>query len=130
MIQIPISEFKFSFSRSSGAGGQNVNKLNTKVTLFWEIDSSPSLLPSVKKRFKEKYERYLVDEVVVIHSQLTRSQNHNISDCVAKLHVLLQKVEVEPKIRKATKPTKSAVKKRLETKKQHSDKKKLRRERF
>jgi ribosome-associated protein len=130
MLKIPLEEFKFSFSRSSGAGGQNVNKVNTKVTLYWDMENSPSLSPSVKRRFKERYARFIFDSLVVIHSQASRSQNKNISDAVEKLHDLIKAVEKEPLIRKATKPSKSVVRKRLITKKLHGEKKRHRQEKF
>ena len=130
MKKIPVSEFKFSFSRSSGAGGQNVNKLNTKVTLFWDIESSPSCSAGVKKRFTDKYKRLIIESTVVIKSQRFRAQSKNIDDCVDKLHELLASVEFAPKTRRPTKPTKGSVRKRLENKKNHSEKKKSRSQKF
>jgi ribosome-associated protein len=130
MLKIPYDEFKFSFSRSSGAGGQNVNKVNTKVTLYWDMENSLSLSSSIKKRFKERYSRFIIDSLVVLHSQASRSQSKNMGDAVKKLHDLLQTVEKEPLMRKATKPSKSVVRKRLNNKKLHGEKKKLRQEKF
>ena len=130
MIKIPYSEFTFSFSRSSGAGGQNVNKVNSKATLEWDMKSSGAVNRGVKERFAEKYKRFVVDTKVVITSQRQRSQNQNIDDCIAKLHELLRSVEFPPKKRKATKPTRGSVKRRLDGKKMDSIKKKLRREKF
>lgn len=130
MITIPTNEMSFSFSRSSGPGGQNVNKVNSKVTLTWNIVLSTSCHPSVKERFYDKFKQYIVEDCVVIISQKSRSQNQNIDDCIEKLHSLLARVEFAPKVRKATRPTKSSVKKRLESKKINSSKKKLRSEKF
>ena len=128
--KIPYSEYNFSFSRSSGAGGQNVNKLNTKATLTWDIDQSSACNDDVKERFKEKYQRYLVAGLVVIHSQKHRSQKMNIEDCINKLESLLATVLLPPKARKKTKPTKSSQKKRLDSKSKQSKQKKLRTEKF
>jgi len=130
MIKIPYSEFKFTFSRSSGAGGQNVNKVNTRATLTWDINSSESCLDSIKKRFIAKYKRFLVDGQFVISSQRFRSQSQNIDDCIKKLNELLESVKYAPKHRKATRPSRSSVKKRLDGKKKHANKKRLRSEKF
>ncbi len=130
MINIPYPEFHFSYSRSSGAGGQNVNKVNTKATLEWFIDSSMAVNEGIKERFKSKFKRFYVDGRVVISSQRYRTQKQNHDDCIAKLNELLTIVEFPPKKRKATKPTKNSVKNRLDKKRLHSLKKKLRNERF
>ena len=130
MIKIPYSEFSFTFSRSSGAGGQNVNKLNTRVTLSWDIKSSPSCYNSIKERFYQKYKRFIFDDKVVIHSQKHRSQPQNIDDCITKLHELLKDVQYAPKHRKSTKPTRSSIRKRLDSKKKNSNKKRMRSEKF
>ena len=126
MISIPLSEISFQFSRSSGAGGQNVNKVNSKATLTWNIVTSPSCPAAVKERFAKTYKRLMVGEIVMISSQRFRSQQQNIDDCLQKLHQLLAEVEYPPKVRHATKPTKSSVHKRLENKKVHSLAKKIR----
>lgn len=126
-ITIPFSEFSFSFSRSGGAGGQNVNKVNSKVTLEWNLNLSEAITFSVKERFRERYKGFLNEEgIVQIVSQKSRSQKDNIDDCIAKLHAMIQEVLIPPKIRRATKPKKSAVLKRLNTKKKDSEKKRLR----
>jgi ribosome-associated protein len=126
-IKIPFSELSFTYSRSSGPGGQNINKVNSKVTLNWNIDESPSCSSSVKFRFKSKYRNYLLDSgEVQITSQESRSQKVNIDHCIEKLHRLLNDVLHPPKIRRPTKPKKSAVLKRLQTKRKDSEKKQLR----
>lgn len=130
VLNINDAEFKFTFSRSSGAGGQNINKVNTKATLIWDMENSPSISSFVKDRFKAKYKRFITDGLVIINSQKYRSQAQNIDDCKTKLQEYLSSVEFPPKPRKKTKPTKSSVKKRLETKKKNSLTKKLRREKF
>lgn len=130
MINIPRSEFTFSFSRSSGAGGQNVNKVNSKATLEWDMKNSNSIFPGVKLRFEAAFSRYMVGEKVVISSQVHRSQNMNIEECISKLHALLKQVQFPPKDRRPTKPTKSSIKKRLESKTVKSKIKKLRQEKF
>ena len=127
-IKIPFSEFSFSYARSSGAGGQHINKVNSKVTLYWKIDETQCCSPSVLERFRIRFQRFILDtgEVQII-SQKNRSQKANIDDCIEKLHAMINEVALPPKIRKATKPKRSAVLNRLQTKKKDSDKKRLRR---
>ncbi|RPJ78662.1 MAG: aminoacyl-tRNA hydrolase [Alphaproteobacteria bacterium] len=129
--KIHSSEFIFSFSRSSGAGGQNVNKVNTKVTLHWNALTTNSLPRDVQERFLKKYGKRLnIDGVLTLMSQKHRSQNLNSTDVVEKLHEMINSVAIAPKARKATKPTRSAVNKRLNEKKVHGDKKKSRQEKY
>lgn len=126
-MKIPNSEFDFTFSRSSGAGGQNVNKVNTKATLSWDIDESTAISSAVKKRFKEKFSRFITAEAMVkIDSQRFRTQSQNIQDCIDKLHEMLEQVAKAPRKRIATKPTKSSQKKRVDSKKKNAQTKKNR----
>lgn len=126
-MKIPQSEFDFTFARSSGAGGQNINKVNTKVTLMWDLKGSKSLNTFVKERFQEKYSRFISDEgIVKIVSQRFRTQARNISDSIEKLTEMLNSVEKPPKKRVATKPTRSSIRKRADNKKSKSETKKSR----
>lgn len=124
---VAYDELNFSYSRSSGAGGQNVNKVNSKVTLEWDIEASASIQTEVKARFKERYKNLINQAgVVQITSQESRSQKMNQDNCVKKLNHLVQSVLHPPKPRKKTRPKKSAVQKRLDSKKLDGLKKKLR----
>ena len=128
---IPHSEFTFSYSRSSGPGGQNVNKTNTKVTLRWNIIESKAIKKDIKERFLKKYSRRILEDgTIVIVSQRFRSQDRNISDAIEKLNEMIESVRVAPKKRKATRPTRSSVEKRLKEKKGKSVLKKGRREKY
>jgi ribosome-associated protein len=128
---IPEKEYEISFSRSGGSGGQNVNKVNTKATLHWNALKSETLPPDVLERFLKKFGSKLnEDGVLTLSSQAHRTQHLNIADVIDKLHQMIEAIAIPPKIRKATKPTKSSVHQRIKTKKSNGDKKKLRREKF
>jgi len=126
-IQIPLREFDFSFSRSSGAGGQNVNKVNTKVTLRWDLDASPSLSEAVKARFRARFGRRLTTAgVLVVQSQRFRDQGRNVADCLEKLRQMLLEVATAPKARRATKPGRGARERRLRDKRKTGERKQRR----
>lgn len=130
-IEIPDSELHFTFSRSSGAGGQNINKVNTKATLHWDLGNSVAITFTVKQRFKEKFGHAInTDGLVVITSQEQRTQKGNVDACLEKLHHMIRQAMIVPKIRHKTKPKRSAVQKRLNSKKIHSEKKKNRKVNF
>ncbi|MCB0504871.1 MAG: aminoacyl-tRNA hydrolase [Cyclobacteriaceae bacterium] len=122
------NELEFGFSRSGGPGGQHVNKVNTKVTLRWDVANS-QLLDEEQKAllFKKLGKRLTNDGVLVLSSQEERSQLANKEDVQAKLDELLIKAFAKKKKRKPTKPTKASVEKRLEEKKKQGEKKKWRR---
>ena len=128
--KVPKSELSFSFSKSSGAGGQNVNKLNTRVSLSWNIKDSKAIGQAAKERFAEKFSRLIVGDLVVIHSQKFRTQAKNIEECVVKLNDYIDQIRKAPTIRRATKPTRNSIKKRLDGKSKRSKIKKLRSEKF
>lgn len=95
--------------------------------MTWDIDTSTLYSKPHIERFLNKYGRYYKQNYVVIKSQRYRSQSKNIEDCKNKLHELLLSVLKPPRQRKATKPSKKDVLKRLESKKRLSEKKRLRR---
>ncbi|MGC4023407.1 MAG: alternative ribosome rescue aminoacyl-tRNA hydrolase ArfB [Cyclobacteriaceae bacterium] len=125
------NELTFHTSRSSGPGGQNVNKVNTKVTLRWNVKDSSLLLPEEKEILLNKLSSRLTNEgELIISSQDKRSQLQNKEEVLKKFDQLLKRAFAQKKKRKATKPSKSAVQSRLDKKKKHSDKKKSRQNRF
>jgi len=125
------SELEFTTSRSSGPGGQNVNKVNSKVTLRWRLRDSTLLSPEEKELLLQKFSSRLTTEgELVISAQEMRSQLQNKEEVLQKLDQLLARAFEKKKKRKATKPSKTSVKNRLDRKKKHSDKKKLRQNRF
>lgn len=127
-LKIPLSEFTFTFARSSGPGGQNVNKLNTKAQLRWAVVQSPSLPEAVRRRFLAKHRRRVTSEGdLLITSQRFRDAGRNVADCLEKLRAMLAEAAVAPKPRKPTKPTRASIHRRLEDKRKLSQKKQGRR---
>ncbi|MGM0945676.1 MAG: alternative ribosome rescue aminoacyl-tRNA hydrolase ArfB [Bacteroidota bacterium] len=117
-------ELKFQTARSGGAGGQHVNKVETKVQLFFDISNSRLLDDLEKQRLMEKLQNRIDQEgVLSIQSQEKRSQNQNKEIAVKKFYDLMRSAFRRKKVRKATKPSKSAIEKRLKEKKARSEKK-------
>jgi ribosome-associated protein len=127
-ISIDESEIEESFVRSSGPGGQNVNKLSTAVQLRFDARRSPSLPNDVAVRLMRLAGKRLTKEgVLVIIAQNHRTQERNRADAQERLVALIQEAAVRPEKRIPTKPTKASREKRLEGKKVRSDIKGLRR---
>ncbi|MGO8751305.1 MAG: alternative ribosome rescue aminoacyl-tRNA hydrolase ArfB [Thermoguttaceae bacterium] len=127
-LAIPLDEFEFSYARSSGPGGQNVNKVNTKALLRWPVRDSPSLPPDVRARFLARFGgRLTLLGEILITGQRFRDVGRNRSDCLDKLRKMLEEVASPAKLRKRTKPSRGAVRRRLTTKRQQSEKKQSRR---
>lgn len=133
MSQRPITaallgkELLFVTSRSSGPGGQNVNKVNTKVTLKWDVANSQVLTPEEKEIILTKLTSRLTSEgVLLLSSQDKRSQLQNKEAVIEKFDMLLTKAFKKKKARKPTKPSKGSVQARIKSKKQISEKKKWR----
>jgi ribosome-associated protein len=127
-IQISDDELRFSFVRSSGPGGQNVNKVNTKAVLRWRAGASPSLPDDARQRFLVRYgHRITAAGEIVITSQRFREQGQNQRDCLEKLTELVKAIAVPAKRRKPSRPTRASVKRRRAEKQIHSQKKQHRR---
>lgn len=127
-MKLDLNEFIISYVRSSGPGGQNVNKVNSKCVLKWSPTSSRAVSDAVIERFVEKYKKRISsDGCVVISSDRYRDQKRNFDDCVSKLKEMISTVINAPIERKKTKASRSSQKKRIDKKRVHSDKKKMRR---
>jgi ribosome-associated protein len=127
-ISLDDSEIEESFVRSSGPGGQNVNKLSTAVQLRFDVRRSPSLPNDVAIRLMRLAgKRMTKDGVLVLVAQSHRTQERNRADAMERLVALIQEAAVRPTPRRATKPTKASREKRLEGKKVRSAIKGMRR---
>ena len=127
-VRVPESEFEFSYARSSGPGGQNVNKVNSKATLRWPMTHSPSLPADVRQRFLARFGSRLTTEgELLITSQRYRDQPRNTADCLAKLQAMLAAVATPPTPRRKTKPTRASGERRMKAKRVTGEKKQNRR---
>ena len=127
-IAIDEGEIAESFVRSSGPGGQNVNKLSTAVQLRFDVRHSPSLPGDVRARLERLAGRRLTrDGVLVITAQQHRTQGRNRQDALDRLIGLVRQAAVRPVPRRPTKPTKASRERRIEHKKRRSGVKGLRR---
>ncbi len=118
-LAIPEDEFTFELSRSGGPGGQNVNKVNSKVQLRWSPGASQSLPAPIKERLLALVaNRLTVEGELLVASSRTRDQAKNREDCLDKLRALILAAVTPPKTRRATRPT-LASKERRVAEKQH-----------
>ena len=118
-VVIPAAELRWRFSRSSGPGGQNVNTTDSRVELLFDLAATPSLPPHLQTRALRRLEARLLEGCVVIAASEHRSQWQNRVAAQRRLVELLQEaIKPPPPPRRATKPTRGSVQRRLATKKQ------------
>jgi len=126
-VTIPARELEWTAVRASGPGGQNVNKVSSKVELRFDFEASESLAEGVKARLRGLARHRLdADGRILITSQLTRNQPQNLEDARARLAELVTKAMVVPKRRKPTRPSKAAKRRRVSDKRLQAQKKQSR----
>lgn len=120
-LEVPLRELRFQFSRSSGVGGQNVNKRSTRATLRWDVMASPSLPDDVRARLVARQARRVTASgELVLSSQRFRDQGRNVADCLERLREMLAEAEPQPRARRSTRPTRASRERRLEEKRQRA----------
>lgn len=120
-LAIPDQELEERFVRSSGPGGQNVNKVSTAVELRFDVARSPSLPEAVRERLLARRDRRITDDgVLVLSAQRFRTQDRNREDARERLAAVIVAALTAPKKRVATKPTKGSKERRLGAKRERS----------
>ena len=121
-LEIPINEINWRFSRSSGAGGQNVNKIDSRAEIIFNVYESKTLTPYQKHRISHQDKVKLINGSICIAVQDKRTQHQNRQLALSRLAATLRELlKPPPKKRKKTIPTRSSEKKRLESKKRRGD---------
>jgi ribosome-associated protein len=126
-LVIPAEALDWQFARSSGPGGQHVNRTSSKAILRFDVAACPGLPEDVRQRFLERERSRLTqDGAILIASQRHREQPRNVADCLAKLSAILERALTPPKSRRRTKTPRSAIRERLAAKKRRSETKQRR----
>ncbi|MEJ2635027.1 MAG: alternative ribosome rescue aminoacyl-tRNA hydrolase ArfB [Calditrichia bacterium] len=121
-ILLDENELHMEFIRSSGPGGQNVNKVSTAVQLRFDVRRSPSLPDDLRQRLTDLAGSRISEEgILIISAHRFRTQHQNRRDAVDRLVRLIRKAAEKPKKRRKTRPPKAAVEKRLQEKHRHSE---------
>ena len=130
-LVIPSRELKWRFSRSSGPGGQKVNKTNTRVEIIFNIEESKVLNDYQKKVITKKLKTILVNNCICIAVQEERNQLLNRQIAIARISSLIRNsLKNITKVRKATKPSKASQNRRLDSKKKRGELKKNRQSKY
>ncbi len=123
-IQVPDGELIFTFARSGGPGGQNVNKVASKAVLHWNLAANTSLPADVRERLRARQRRRITTEgKLVIQGQRFRDQAKNIEDCRARLREMILDALSAPRPRRPTKPSRGSKERRMAAKRQQAQRK-------
>lgn len=118
-IPIPANEIQLDFVRSSGPGGQNVNKVSSAVQLRFDVRNSPSLKAEIKERLVKLAGSRMTDEgILIIEARRFRTQEQNREDAIQRLVILIRQAAEPPRARRRTRPTLASQVRRVEKKKQ------------
>lgn len=129
-LELPAAEFTLRFSRSSGPGGQNVNKVETRVELRFDVTGSATLSDAQKERIAlQLASRLTRSGELIVAAEDHRERARNLEQARLRMADLLARALEVPRKRKATKPTRGSQKRRLEAKRQHGERKRERRRR-
>jgi ribosome-associated protein len=123
-LHIPEDELRFTFARSGGPGGQNVNKVSSKAIMHWDFAANTTLPADVKDRLRRHHAKRLTTEgLLVIQGQRYRDQAKNIEDCREKLRGLIVEALTPPRVRRPTRPSRGSKLRRLDAKRRQSQRK-------
>jgi ribosome-associated protein len=127
-LTVPDDELTWTFARSGGPGGQNVNKVNSRAVLRWALGRNTSLPDEVRTRIRSRERnRLTVDGDLLLQSQQHRTQERNRDECLGRLRQIILQALVVPKKRRPTRPTRGSQLRRLADKKARSQVKQQRR---
>ena len=127
-LTIPAAEVAWRFSRSSGPGGQGVNTTDSRVELSWDLTGSPSLPTALKERAVDRLGHRLVNGVLTVTASEHRSQLRNREAAAARLAGLVASaIAAPPRVRRATRPSRGSVERRIAEKKRRGETKRNRR---
>lgn len=128
-VTIPGEDLTWTATRSGGPGGQNVNKVSSRVELRFDLEGTQALDERTKDRLRNLARGYLdAAGRILLKSELTRDQHRNLEDARAKLQALVAQALVVPKRRRPTRPSRGATARRLDEKRRQGDKKRARRD--
>lgn len=127
-LTLPAHELEIAYARSGGPGGQNVNKVASKVVLRFSVRASPTLADSQRELLVERLPRLTTAGEIVIHASRYRDRERNLADARDRLATLLREALARPRNRKATRPTRASQARRLDAKRQRSETKRRRKE--